>query len=79
MSSTFLLDTQVQSTYKWLMRNKATRKQRSKWGRKGGLIGGPARAKALSEARRSEIARAGAKRRWFNYRLKRFQEVVGIE
>lgn len=33
-------------------------------GRLGGLKGGPARAKALSSARRSEIARLGAQARW---------------
>lgn len=33
-------------------------------GRKGGLKGGKARAKALSAKRRSEIAKAAAKARW---------------
>lgn len=33
-------------------------------GRKGGLKGGKARAKALSPSRRAEIARAGASARW---------------
>ncbi len=33
-------------------------------GRKGGLKGGPARAKALSSKRRSEIAKKAAKARW---------------
>jgi hypothetical protein len=33
-------------------------------GRKGGLKGGPARAAALSPARRREIARAAARARW---------------
>jgi len=37
------------------------RKQSS---RKGGLRGGPARAKSISPARRSEIARAASKARW---------------
>ena len=32
--------------------------------RKGGLKGGKARAEALSGARRSEIAKAAAKKRW---------------
>ena len=36
----------------------------SELGRKGGSRGGPARAKALSKARRQEIARAAAKARW---------------
>ena len=31
---------------------------------RGGKVGGPARAKALSAARRSEIARAAAQARW---------------
>lgn len=33
-------------------------------GKKGGLIGGPARAKKLSAKRRSEIAKKAAKARW---------------
>lgn len=33
-------------------------------GKLGGKKGGPARAKALSKERRSEIAKAGAKARW---------------
>jgi hypothetical protein len=33
-------------------------------GKLGGKKGGPARAKALSKKRRSEIARAAAKARW---------------
>jgi hypothetical protein len=33
-------------------------------GREGGLIGGKARAKALTPARRKEIARAAIKARW---------------
>ena len=33
-------------------------------GRKGGLKGGNARAKALSATRRKEIAEAAAKKRW---------------
>jgi hypothetical protein len=33
-------------------------------GRLGGLKGGPARAAALSPARRREIARAAARKRW---------------
>jgi hypothetical protein len=33
-------------------------------GRLGGLRGGPARAKALSAARRREIARRAARKRW---------------
>jgi hypothetical protein len=33
-------------------------------GRRGGLKGGPARASALSPARRREIARAAARARW---------------
>ncbi len=35
-------------------------------GRLGGLKGGPARAKKLSERKRSEIARKAAKVRWEN-------------
>jgi hypothetical protein len=33
-------------------------------GRKGGMKGGPARAAALSPARRREIARLAARARW---------------
>jgi hypothetical protein len=33
-------------------------------GRRGGLKGGPARAKKLSEAKRKEIARKAAQTRW---------------
>jgi hypothetical protein len=33
-------------------------------GRLGGLKGGPARAQALSAARRRDIARLGARARW---------------
>ena len=35
-------------------------------GRKGGLVGGKARAKALTPKRRSEIAKKAAKARWHN-------------
>jgi hypothetical protein len=35
-------------------------------GRKGGLIGGKARAKSLTPKRRSEIAKKAAKARWHN-------------
>lgn len=35
-------------------------------GRKGGLKGGPARAKALNSKRRSEIAKRAAEARWGN-------------
>lgn len=33
-------------------------------GRKGGIKGGPARAKTLKPGRRSEIARKGGENRW---------------
>ncbi len=33
-------------------------------GRKGGLVGGKARAKALTKKRRREIAQAAARARW---------------
>ena len=36
----------------------------SAFGRKGGLVGGKARAKKLSKAQRIKIAKAGAKARW---------------
>lgn len=36
------------------------------YGRAGGLVGGPARAKSLSAARRAEIAKNAAKTRWAN-------------
>lgn len=35
-------------------------------GRRGGLKGGPARARSLSKKRRSEIAKKAAKARWQN-------------
>ncbi len=35
-------------------------------GRKGGLVGGKARAKALSKKQRSDIAKKAAKARWRN-------------
>jgi hypothetical protein len=38
--------------------------QQAKAGRSGGVKGGKARAKRLSSARRSEIARAAARARW---------------
>lgn len=37
---------------------------RQEIGRRGGKVGGNARAKALSPKRRSEIARLAAKARW---------------
>jgi hypothetical protein len=40
-------------------------------GRAGGLVGGPARAAALSAERRVEIARQGGYARWMNDGLKR--------
>lgn len=36
--------------------------------RRGGLIGGPSRAKSLSASRRREIARAASKARWHGAR-----------
>lgn len=36
------------------------RRAAAELGRRGGLVGGPARAKAMTPERRSEIARAGA-------------------
>ena len=39
-------------------------------GRLGGLKGGKARAKSLSAAKRSEIAKKAAKRRWENHKRK---------
>lgn len=36
----------------------------SAFGRKGGLVGGKARAKRLSKAERVKIAKAGARARW---------------
>lgn len=51
-------------------------------GRKGGLIGGPARAKALSQERRREIAKkAGAKglaARWMRYRRARAKKIEEV-
>jgi len=35
-------------------------------GRKGGLKGGPARAKALTQKKRTEIAKKAAAKRWGN-------------
>lgn len=32
--------------------------------RKGGLVGGPSRAKAISQARRTEIAKKASRARW---------------
>ena len=40
------------------------RAEAAELGRKGGLKGGDARKKALSKARRSEIAKKGAASRW---------------
>ena len=40
-------------------------------GRRGGLKGGPARAKALSGKKRSDIARLGANARWVKQKRKR--------
>jgi len=42
----------------------------SKAGRKGGLKGGTARAKALTAARRSEIAKKAARSRWNKRKIK---------
>jgi hypothetical protein len=41
-----------------------TRQQMRELGRRGGLAGGPARARALSASRRAAIARAAANARW---------------
>ena len=41
-----------------------TREDRTKLARKGGKAGGPARAKALTAKKRSEISRKAAKARW---------------
>jgi hypothetical protein len=39
-------------------------------GREGGLLGGKARAEALSPERRKEIARAAIKARWAKHKRK---------
>jgi hypothetical protein len=39
-------------------------------GRMGGKLGGPARAKSLTKARRSEIAKKAAEKRWEGQRQK---------
>jgi hypothetical protein len=41
-----------------------------KEGRKGGLIGGRARAESLTAERRKEIARAAIKARWAKHKQK---------
>lgn len=43
-------------------------------GRLGGLAGGPARARALSPARRSEISRKAARVRWSRDRVHRMRK-----
>ena len=45
-------------------RDNAPESAAAELGRRGGLKGGSARAKALSPERRAEIARAAAKSRW---------------
>jgi len=45
------------------MKEKAKNKAAVELGRKGGLKGGPARAKKLSDKRRLEISRMGVKAR----------------
>ena len=47
-----------------MAKNKLTKQQRKIWGTVGGRLGGPRRAKALSEERRKEIGRMGAAVRW---------------
>ena len=49
-----------------MAKNKLSKQQRKIWGKVGGRIGGPRRAKALSAERRKEIAQAGAAARWAN-------------
>jgi hypothetical protein len=46
------------------MRKNGTKKDRIRWARKGGRIGGRRRAAALTPERRREIARAGAMALW---------------
>jgi len=61
----FSLTTQASLKYKGRVRKTKGKKQRAVvWGRAGGLVGGPNRAKVLSPARRREIAQMGAKARW---------------
>ena len=43
----------------------------SAFGRKGGLIGGRARAKALTPEKRSEIAKLAAQKRWSSKKKRR--------
>ena len=49
-----------------MAKNKLTKQQRKIWGKVGGRLGGPRRAKALSSERRKEIGRMGASARWGN-------------
>lgn len=49
-----------------MAKNKLTTQQRKIWGKVGGRLGGPRRAKALSSARKTEIAKLGAAARWAN-------------
>ena len=44
--------------------NKLSKRARQIYGKIGGKIGGPARADALTAARRREIAKLGAAARW---------------
>lgn len=50
-----------------------TARDRRRWGRKGGKLGGRLRAASLSPARRSEIARIAISARWAKQRA---QEVA---
>lgn len=45
------------------MTKKTKATKAAQWGSQGGRIGGPARAKALTPKRRTEIARQGGKAR----------------
>ena len=47
---------------------KALQARRTRQARKAGLVGGPARAIALSQVRRKEIAKQAVTARWQRYR-----------
>ena len=47
-----------------MAKNHGTTKQRKRWGKMGGLVGGRMRDRILSPERKAEIARMGAVARW---------------
>ena len=57
-------------------KRRITKAERSKWGRKGGRVGGALRAAKLTPERRREIGKAAIEARWAKERARKEQDAL---